>query len=38
MSGLGEDLTLARKEGWLKFVQAPPRAAPDRLAGRSWPG
>jgi hypothetical protein len=31
MSGLGNDLTLARKEGWLKFVQAPPRVAPDRL-------
>jgi len=31
MSGPGDELPLARKEGWLKFVQAPPRAAPDRL-------
>jgi len=26
-----DHLVLARKEGWLKYVQAPPRTPPDRL-------
>jgi hypothetical protein len=29
-----DNLTLARKEGWRRMVQAPPRAAPEPLSGK----